>query len=127
MNIMRQRPYRNASLQFVTRFMFLLHQGFQAGAPGFEPRFTDSKSGVLPLHHAPMSSNHSGVDFNTKNGFLAINVNPTRKEFPKDTAVCYSTGQVSEKSNSSIFLRALLEVTSSDKPHKSLRESAALT
>lgn len=25
----------------------------EAGAPGFEPRFTDSKSGVLPLHHAP--------------------------------------------------------------------------
>lgn len=27
----------------------------QAGAPGFEPGFTDPKSGVLPLHHAPMA------------------------------------------------------------------------
>jgi hypothetical protein len=27
---------------------------FQAGAPGFEPRSTDPKSGVLPLHYAPM-------------------------------------------------------------------------
>src|SRR3989304_4785871 len=25
----------------------------QAGAPGLEPRSTDPKSGVLPLHHAP--------------------------------------------------------------------------
>jgi hypothetical protein len=25
----------------------------KAGALGFEPRSTDSKSGVLPLHHAP--------------------------------------------------------------------------
>ena len=30
-----------------------LHYDLLAGAPGFEPRSTDSKSGVLPLHHAP--------------------------------------------------------------------------
>src|SRR5512145_3095798 len=26
----------------------------QAGAPGFEPRSTAPKAGVLPLHHAPV-------------------------------------------------------------------------
>src|SRR5574341_1676407 len=29
----------------------------RAGAPGFEPRSTDPKSGVLPLHHAPKRAN----------------------------------------------------------------------
>src|SRR5512134_3931300 len=28
--------------------------GFLAGAPGFEPRSTAPKAGVLPLHHAPV-------------------------------------------------------------------------
>jgi hypothetical protein len=28
----------------------------QAGAPGFEPGYTDSKSAVLPLHHAPIDT-----------------------------------------------------------------------
>ena len=34
----------------------------QAGAPGFEPRSTAPKAGVLPLHHAPVRGTlyHSG-------------------------------------------------------------------
>ena len=35
----------------------------KAGALGVEPRSTDSKSGVLPLHHAPVGT---GDNFNTK-------------------------------------------------------------
>ena len=30
------------------------HKMVSAGAPGFEPGSTDSKSGVLPLHYAPL-------------------------------------------------------------------------
>ena len=33
----------------------------KAGAPGVEPRSTDSKSGVLPLHHAPMGLQFASV------------------------------------------------------------------
>jgi hypothetical protein len=36
---------------FVIRFTIA-----KAGAPGFEPRSTDPKSGVLPLHHAPVKN-----------------------------------------------------------------------
>jgi hypothetical protein len=32
---------------------YIRHLVSLAGAPGFEPRSTDPKSGVLPLHHAP--------------------------------------------------------------------------
>ena len=32
----------------------------KAGAPGFEPRSTDPKSGVLPLHHAPIQRSPEG-------------------------------------------------------------------
>ena len=31
----------------------------KAGAPGFEPRSTDPKSGVLPLHYAPKTERRS--------------------------------------------------------------------
>ena len=48
-----------------------------AGAPGFEPRFTDSKSGVLPLHHAPkfVPFGTRTPDFNTFFGKLPIALN----------------------------------------------------
>jgi hypothetical protein len=41
-------------------FFQFSHIRFQAGAPGFEPGSTDPKSGVLPLHHAPMSRTRGG-------------------------------------------------------------------
>jgi hypothetical protein len=36
----------------------------KAGAPGFEPRSTDSKSGVLPLHHAPITASGRILAYN---------------------------------------------------------------
>lgn len=42
--------------------------GFQAGAPGFEPRSTDSKSGVLPLHHAPVCDPYFNINSSCCNG-----------------------------------------------------------
>lgn len=63
----------------------LAHQ--VAGAQGFEPRSTDPKSGVLPLHHAPTAKPILAQDFRTRKYlpcvigydlFLVAKYNPIR-------------------------------------------------
>ena len=56
-SIYQSFPFIQAHLPGVELLLtwIIMVRAVEAGAPGFEPRSTDPKSGVLPLHHAPIN------------------------------------------------------------------------